>query len=399
MSNFIKNNKYAPMLFLVPTIWMTTGMLWDGNGDMRLVPIVLVVAAFSIFFFRFEAIIENFKSSFWIKLLFINGMFGAVAYGFYGFDSRELRATLIILVLLLVTPQYFYTKKAMQWGLFFAAVSCSIYGYYYQVYNYLPRSHWPINAIPFATICGLISISSLGILLTSFKDKSIFIIFLSIAFSVMGLLLSHSRGPLIAVLLVMSLLFFYISFRKSIALSIYVLIGLIVAILGFSKLPIVQERIDSTAREYHLVKMGDYSTSVGVRLQMLLIGTELWKDKPILGYGKEIKHEFNRLESEKRINSKVNRLISMTFHNGYVDKFVLYGVFGGLIFLMFLAYPIWLSIKYSFQSGAALLWPPALFVAICNLSDAPFINAQAAIYYMFIIGSVTMMLSSEKERE
>ena len=213
-----------------------------------------------------------------------------------------------------------------------------------------------------------------------------------------GLLLSQSRGPLISILLVVSLSLLYVSFKKNKSLSVYVLIGLILSTLSFSQLPIVQGRIDSTVREYNLIKAGDYSTSIGIRLQMLLIGNELWKSKPILGYGKNIKKEFNRLESEKRINSTVNTLISMTFHNGYVDKFVLYGVLGGSIFLMFLAYPIWLSREYSFQNGAALLWPPALFVAICNISDAPFINAQAAIYYMFIIGSVTMMLSNEKDR-
>lgn len=131
---------------------------------------------------------------------------------------------------------------------------------------------------------------------------------------------------------------------------------------------------------------------------MYNIAFVLWKEKPIFGYGKEIKNEFDRLEAEKAITPWFNRLISMTFHNGYLDKFVLYGIPGGLIFLTFLFYPIYLSRQYSLKEGSALLWAPALFMILCNLTDAPFINAQATIYYMFIIGAVSMMLKNEKEQ-
>ena len=158
MLELTNRKKLTSLLFLAPVIWMATGMLWDGDGDMRLVPLVLVIAVISIALFRFEVIKDNFKNSFWVKLLLINGLFGSIAYEIYGFDSRELRATLVILIFLLVTPKYIFNKKNMQWLLLISSISCALYGYYFQIYNYVPRGYWPINAIPFATICGLVSI-------------------------------------------------------------------------------------------------------------------------------------------------------------------------------------------------------------------------------------------------
>ncbi|WGW00488.1 O-antigen ligase family protein [Vibrio sp. YMD68] len=401
MSNHISsnknNNKFIQLLFILPVLWMTTGMLWDGDGDMRLVPIVLVLALVSIFFFRFEIIKDNFKNSFWIKLLLVSGLFGAIAYKIYGFDSRELRATLAILVLLLVTPRDFYTKNVMQWMLLVAACSCALYGYYYQVHVYMDRGSWPINAIPFATICGLVGIFSLGLIVAHFKEKSVVILFASFSFSVVGLLLSQSRGPLISMLVIVFLLLLYVSSRRSKKLSVYVLVCLSAITLGISQLSFVQQRVEYTVQEYRLIQKGEYGSSVGVRLRMLNMGVELWQKKPILGYGKDIKQEFDRLESEKRISPIFNRYISMTFHNGYIDKFVMYGVVGGVIFISFLLYPIILSRRFSIENGSALLWPPALFIAVCNFSDAPFINAQAAIYYMYLIGFVSFMLMNQKE--
>lgn len=399
MSYLTSSNKVAFLLSLVPVFWMGTGMLWDGDGDMRLVPIVLVISAVYIFLYRLEVIKDNFKTSFWVKLLIVNGLFGLLAYELYGFDSRELRATLIMLVLFLVTPKEFYTKKRMQYFFLIAAISCFLYGYYYQVSIHLERGLWPINAIPFATICGLISISSLGLLFTSFKGKNFIVLTMAMVLAFVGLLLSQSRGPLIAIIVVTSAILLYISAKRSKVITVAVTLCLVAAIGGITQVSVVQERIKRTIYEYHQIQSGYLGSSIGVRFQMATIGFELWQKKPILGFGKEVKSEFNRLESEKVITPSVNRLISMTFHNGYLDKFVLYGVFGGVIFLIFMIYPMWVSRLYPIRRGAVLLWAPALFIAICNLSDAPFINAQAAIYYMFIIGSVTIMLSNEKEVE
>lgn len=393
----ITKNKLILFLFLASTLWMATGMLWDGDGDMRLVPIVLVLALVSVFTFRFNVIKENFKDSFWIKLLAVNSLFGLLAYEFYGFNSRELRATLVMLFLFLMSPKDFFTKNAMQWFLFFSSLSCSLYSYYYQFYEHLFRGSWPINAIPFATICGLVSISSLGLLIANFKEKNKVLLCVAFSLSLVGLLLSQSRGPLIAFMLVVFILISYASFRRNKVLSILVVFGASIVVWGVFKLPILQNRVEWTVKEYHLIQEGNFNSSIGLRIQMLKIGADLWHQSPILGFGTDIKQEFDRLESEKIITQDVNRLISMTFHNGYLDKFVLYGVLGGGIFLAFLIYPMWKSRYYSIEEGSALLWVPALFVAVCNLSDAPFINAQAAIYYMFIIGSVTMMLSNEKE--
>lgn len=393
----ITSNKLVLFLFFGSVFWMATGMLWDGDGDMRLVPLVVSLAIASIFNFRLRVIKENFRNSFWVKLLAINGFFGLVAYELYGFNSRELRATLIMLVFFLVTPKSLYTKRYMQWFLLVASVSCGLYGYYYQFAVKLERGYWPINAIPFATICGLVSISSLGLLFTKFEEKNKALLFVSFALSLVGVILSQSRGPLIALMVLLFFLVFYFTYKKVRFFSVFALLGTALVVGGVCNIPLVQERIEKTIHEYHLVREGNFNSSIGIRLKMVVVGVDLWSKRPIIGFGTNIKEEFDQMESEKLITPYFNRLISMTFHNGYLDKFVLYGILGGGIFLAFLIYPIWKSRYYSIEEGSALLWVPALFVAVCNLSDAPFINAQAAIYYMFIIGSVTMMLSNEKE--
>lgn len=399
MSNITSSNKFLSALFLPPVLWMSTGMLWDGDGDMRLVPIVLVIVALSLFLFRFDVVKDNFGNSFWIKLLIVNAIFGSVAYKVYGFDSRELRATFTMLFLFLSIPKGFYTVSNIQWFSFLSSLSCLSYGYYYQFISVLGRASWPVNAIPFATICGMVALLSLGLLVSSFECKNRTIVFLSFVFSLLGLIASQSRGPLIAAItVVIVFLSFFVYKKRNLVLMMFMSV-LFILLCGLYKVPVIKERIEWTISEYNLIQEGDYSSPIGIRLQMLQVASELWIENPVLGYGKNIKSEFDHLEKEGRITTAVNKLISMTFHNGYVDKFVLYGGLGGVVFLTFIIYPIWKARKYSIDRGATLLWPPAVFIAMCNLSDAPFINAQAAIYYMFIIGAVTMMLSNEKERE
>ncbi|WP_367987867.1 O-antigen ligase family protein [Vibrio sp. NTOU-M3] len=396
MLSTISKDKITSFIFYLPILWISTGMLWDGDGDMRLVPIVLFVVMISLFLFKFENIKINFKNNFWIKLLLISASFGGVCYLYYGFDSRELRATLVVFFIFLVTPIHFFSIKTIQIFIFIASLTCALYVFNYQFLNHSSRAVWPINAIPFATISGLISIVSFVFLLH--KNTNNFKLLTSMILSFSGVVLSQSRGPLLSIMFVffsIALLFLFVKNKKHTVWLLFIFI-----FLGFSltKIPLISQRLESTYSEYHKIKNGDLNTSIGIRLQMQKIAFDLWRIKPIFGYGKDIKKEFNRLQSENVINSRVNWLISMTFHNGYLDKFVLYGIPGGLIFLNFLFYPIYLSRQYSLKEGSALLWAPALFMILCNLTDAPFINAQAAIYYMFIIGAVSMMLKNEKEQ-
>lgn len=396
MLHFISKDKLINSVFLLPLVWMATGMLWDGDGDMRLVPIVLVSMFVSIIFFKFNCIAFNFSRNPWTKLLLLSSLFGTTAYMTYGFDSRELRATLVVLFLLLTLPKSLFSKRYLQWFLLLSSISCALYGYEYQFITKLARGNWPINAIPYATICGLLLITSVGFIIDDYSGKSKLSLSTSAVFSMLGVILSQSRGPLLSIFLVLfsfyCLLFF---FRNKLVLF---LSSFLILLFGtvLSQTSLVGERIERTYSEYQAIQKGELNTSIGIRLQMYSIALDLWKEKPILGYGEKVKDKFNEMESEGLITSKVNRLISMTFHNGYLDKFVLYGVLGGAIFLLFIMFPIYHSFQFSLHEGSFLLWGPAVFLALCNLTDAPFINAQAAVYYMFFIGYIYMMLSEEK---
>lgn len=396
MLHFISKDKLINSVFLLPLLWMATGMLWDGDGDMRLVPIVLVSMFVPMIFFKFNCIAFNFSHNPWTKLLLLSSFFGMVAYMSYGFDSRELRATLVVLFLLLSLPQSLFRKRYLQWFLLISSISCVLYGYKYQIISDLERGQWPVNAIPFSTICGLIFISSIGLKITKYTGKLQLVIYSSSLLSLIGMILSQSRGPLLSISLVLfSLVGVLFFFRNKLMLILSLVV--VVSIGGIiSQTSLVSERIERTYNEYQAIQKGELNTSIGIRLQMYKIALDLWKEKPILGYGKKIKDKFNDLEQEGFITPKVNELISMTFHNGYLDKFVLYGILGGTIFILFIIVPIYLSYPFSLQEGSFLLWGPAVFLALCNLTDAPFINAQAAVYYMFFIGYIYMMLSEEK---
>ncbi|MGD8111344.1 O-antigen ligase family protein [Vibrio sp. TRT 17S01] len=398
MSSTINKDKLISILFSIPILWMATGMLWDGDGDMRLVPIVLLVVMISLLFLKIDNIKKNFKNNFWLKLILINSSFGVIAYLCYGFDSRELRATLVVLFLFLAMPIDLLSKKNIRYFIFISSLTCFLYGFYFQVLNHSARGVWPINAIPFATISGLISIISFVSLFSKNEKNNYFISLMSLIFSFGGIILSQSRGPLLSVMIIFFVITFLFLFVKKKKHTVVFIFSFIFISFCLTKVPLISQRLDNTYDEYNKIRVGNLNTSIGMRFQMQNIAFELWKQKPILGYGKNIKREFARLEKKKIITPKVYRLISMTFHNGYLDKFVLYGIPGGLIFLTFLFYPIYLSRQYSLKEGSALLWAPALFMILCNLTDAPFINAQAAIYYMFIIGAVSMMLKNEKEQ-
>lgn len=398
MLSTTNKNKLISTLFSIPILWMATGMLWDGDGDMRLVSIVLSLTTISLCIFKLYHVKVNFKNSVWIKLLIVSASLGGVSYLYYGFDSRELRATLVVLFILLITPCELYSRRYMQYFLFIASLCCLFYGVNFQYFKHAERGAWPINAIPFATISGMLFLISVTFLSCYYKYKSNSILILSSLLSMCGVIFSQSRGPLFFLFITLFIFIFIFFYYKSKKLAILSILFLSLIVYGLTNIPLISQRINYTYDEINIIKNDNLNTSIGIRFQMQKIAFELWQRKPFFGYGKQIKNEFDKLQEEKTITPEVNRLISMTFHNGYLDKFVLYGIPGGLIFLTFLFYPIYLSRQYSLKEGSALLWAPALFMILCNLTDAPFINAQAAIYYMFIIGAVSMMLKNEKEQ-
>lgn len=184
----------------------------------------------SISFYKFKYVALNLKNNFWIKLLVVSGVFGTIAYFTYGFDSRELRATLVVLFLLLILPNNFYQQRYFQWFLLLSSISCALYGYKFQFLTGSARGYWPINAIPYATICGLVLISSLGLLISKYHGKLILTVCTSSLLSFFGLVLSQSRGPLISIFVVLFFLIFLLFFFRSkltlvVSLSFLVLCG------------------------------------------------------------------------------------------------------------------------------------------------------------------------------
>lgn len=400
MSNIINREKVFSLAYYLPLLWVSTGMIWDGDGDMRMVPIVLLAVFVSLYQHRGRVFLDNLNDSFWVKLLLVNAIFGAVSYWYHGFDSRELRATIVVFFYLSFVPRRIYTYQLLQYFLLVSSVSALLFACYFNPYLNMARGVWPVNAIPFGSICGMISILSVFLLYKKYDDKLILLPLISFLFSFSALILSESRGPILSlVMIVLVLLLFFNQLARGYKMASLMGFALILA-LAFNS-SYVQKRIQATIGEVHNIERGNLETSIGYRLQMHKIAYQLFKESPILGHGHggQLNERIEKWHDEGIISAELARLMTMTFHNGLTEKLVMYGTIGGVIFLFFMCYPIYFATRYRLDAETFGFWGSACFIILCNVTEATFINPQAMIFYTLPVGLLIFISHQERAQD
>ncbi|MEZ8053357.1 O-antigen ligase family protein [Vibrio atlanticus] len=386
-SSFLKAESISRALLLIPYLWLAIGIIWMPQGNKPLVALVLVAAIIHMFTYGLSQVKYNFKNNIWLCIVLFSGIFTAISYVTYGASSQELRGLLVTTVFLCLLPQKQpLNARLAQYLLFGAALACFTLSCWYFFIDPTNRMFWPTNPIPLATHQGLVSMLSIGALLTRFKNKITWLLILSAIISGFSLLLTQSRGAILGVVILYILIGLTLLYQNRINIKIIILsLILCFGAVFFSKEALV-DRYDQTWGEVSQIERGDLDSSIGLRLQMYQAGLELFASSPMLGHG-----EFTREYAEENLTGYTPtgyHFISQAhLHNNYIDKLARSGIIGLSIFLFFIFYPVYLGLR-KYPDLFWLFSLPSIHYAVASITDSPFRNGDTLVVYMIVTGTL-----------
>jgi O-antigen ligase len=146
----------------------------------------------------------------------------------------------------------------------------------------------------------------------------------------------------------------------------------------------INERYNQTIYEIERIQSNDYSTSIGLRLQMWMLTPELIKQKPILGHGQEQREILKGKLKSGEISNQLFYFASAHYHNQFLDKIVKSGVVGLMFVTLLLLYPLMMMKNLPPSDTYMVIGLVSLF-SIAGLTDVPFNHAQPMMLYLLFL--------------
>ncbi|MGF1699875.1 O-antigen ligase family protein [Photobacterium makurazakiensis] len=372
------------LLILLPYIWLSSGLLILPNGDKTMIAMIVIAIAATLIHRGFAPIKENLKNdkTLWVLLAFTG--YALFSHAYHGISSREIRALLGASLFLVCFPRELLTQRVLLGLTLLASSLCLVYVCYYNLYLNDARRNWPINAIPFATMCatfGIIAITQLSRTASlSVKSQAT----LALLFSLTAIILTETRGIWLG-FSTAAICIFLIKLKRNGCNWRYIITGVLTfIILCIAVKPQIEQRIEKTQEEVEAITSGNLSTSIGLRLQMWRISPDMLENNYILGLGNNHKLRFSELYKEKAIATGLYRFKPSHYHNQYLDKLIKNGLIGLLFLLALLAFPLAQSKRLATERKYQLIGISCLF-AIAALTDVPFNHGQTLIIYLLLV--------------
>ncbi|GLS92612.1 O-antigen polymerase [Psychromonas marina] len=329
---------------------------------------------------------ENIANSKMLWLIFAITLYAIFSYFYHGLSSREIRAFIALSVFLPFFPKDLLTKRLLIILTIIGSFVSFMSAFYYSSIIDLNRAHWPINAIPFATIVATLSLLSLNLRLIANSKPQKNLLLISFLFSIIALVLSQTRGVWIAfsisilvniVLIVRSSKIKY-DYKKILATLTLLLITIMLCY------PKIEQRFQETQYDINRVSKGQMTGSIGLRLQMLAVTPDMVKGDLLLGTGNKQLEKLNRLYSEGKVPLYLYRYGPPHYHNQYADKLIKNGVIGLTLFILLLTLPL-IEAKYITANNKRITTCIILLFSISALTDAPFNHGQSIFIFVLII--------------
>ncbi|WP_181320895.1 O-antigen ligase family protein [Photobacterium phosphoreum] len=376
-------------LILLPFIWLSTGIYLSNDSDKTMVIMILISIATSLITFGIKEINKNIINNRFIWLLLVIFSYMLFSYFYHGVSSREIRALIASLLLLITFPHQLLNKRTLSTLTVIGSITGLIVVIYFSIILNLGRDGFPVNAIPFSTITVTYLIFSIVLLLHCNNLKTQIIMLLMVLINISSLILSETRGTLLAgfiaiIFILLKTLHFNKINLKIIATSVVIITGMFLIL----KQPI-EQRIEQTAIEYHKIEEGNLTSSIGLRFQLWNSVPMLMKDDILLGVGNNIRSEIDNLYKKNKISQSLYDLQPAHLHNQYLDKIVKNGVLGFILFMFLLLLPFVLSKKTSALYEQLSLGIIIIF-SIASLTDVPFNHGQTLFIYLLFIGVFNM---------
>ncbi|MEZ9003675.1 O-antigen ligase family protein [Vibrio splendidus] len=383
--NPIKRN--LSILLILPYFFAVTGMLVLDSGDKKIIPFILLSIIISLFLYKKEQLVKNLKSPF-IWLLSLLCLYTTFSYYYHGASSREMRALVGSTLFLMFFPYQVLTQRVIQWIILVGSFTVCINSIYFNLYMGIERDTGYINPIPYATVCALISIIAFSLLLDSSPLKSKILPLVAFLLSLPPIILSETRGIWLAFTLSVITIIVAKCIKnppsKKYILFTFIFTAILASTGAFLFKDKIYERYNQTIYEVKKIQSDDYSTSVGLRLQMWMLAPELIKQKPILGHGQEQRDILKDKLEHSEISRSLYHYASAHFHNQFLDKMVKSGVVGVMFLISLLLYPL-VMIKKLPPSDAYISIGLVSLFSIAGLTDVPFNHSQPMMLYLLFL--------------
>lgn len=232
----------------------------------------------------------------------------------------------------------------------------------------------------------------------------------AITIGCIGIILTASRGPILAVVLIFSALFIrYLVLNTSKSLSIAVLIIsillLTISTAIFLKTDIGGNLIDRFERGFtstnnYIVNSNYQFTSANARLDMWKGAILILSDHPLLGIGNGNHQQyFSNLTENKLVNLDKHYFFAHV-HNDVLQILMSFGLVLGPIILFFILYPTIVFLR-SLKTKTVAITGLAVCCTyiLCGLTDAPSFRASSLSIFLLIISfQINMLHSHSSER-
>lgn len=366
-------------LILLPYAYLFSFIAILPDGEKKMIVGALIAIFASLTFERREAIKNNLRNYvLWVVMLFTG--FVVLKYLVQSASPSMVRATLTTSLLLLFYPTKLLNTKTLMWLSFVGAVMVALNSGYYFFIEGKARYTGQLNAIPYASICGVLAV--IGLYQALATKKWIPVITTLLATSCV--LLSQTRGIWLALICAFAiLLFFYLRQQKQ-RWRIIATIAVALITLSFVFKDTLIKRYEVTQKEFNAIQNENYGTSIGLRLQMWQAATEIGQRYFWIGAGSEHKEVFLDLVKEGEIDPTLARFHPDQYHNQFFENFAKMGVIGLGFTLLFFLIPAYYSIVRPSEKSSLIL-ALTLFYAIACLTDSPLWYAETTLMYLMLI--------------
>ena len=399
-------SRYTPLvitlLVLAPVVYVFTLMWWVPQGAKYvpgtvIVSLLIMAAGRRMLTFedKGQCSLDLFTKVLWLYVGYI-----AAVYALQGGSWSELRA-FICLALYMQFVRRLRLSESWCIRLLMASSFALTVLVFYEYLQHGGRVGGSINPIPFATVIGmLLLILYSWIIFAEKKPLLKTIASLLVLALLVSLMMTQTRGVLITVLGAVVILPLFAGLAQTGARSRKIALALLVTLLAAgSGLAIFNsDRIEQTIDEVEAVSSGDFSTSVGIRLQLWSAAIPLISDSPIMGHGENYRDALEKLHDKGQLSTELYHFNAAHFHNQFIDTWVKKGVLGLFIFVTML----FVAIKAFWHSdltvwrrvgGASII----LLLIASALTDVPLLHVPVIFYAGFLIWILAAMRPMESK--
>ncbi|EGR2017315.1 TPA: O-antigen ligase family protein [Vibrio cholerae] len=389
---FIKN-KYIKNLeslfFLSPLAILLMAIFNVPDTKFILSRLIPVVCLYGLIKYGKE-IKVNYNSQ--LKSFLIFGFGVVVVYSIYHVirgDGFSLARTLIAsLAYLIFVPWKNINPKVVYYIIAIAAIVCGLNAFHERYVLNIYRVGISTNPIPYALYVSFLVLSCVYLLLISQSKKLKLLASIGGLLSLSAIIMTDVRGVIL--FLPVAIIYLVITTIKPIwkyyiasILSIILLSGVFYTIFQ----PKINARIAQTQNEIALIKQGNLTSSIGIRLDLWMHGVEIIAQNPLFGVG-----DSGLQESLSQMTNR-GAATQPHLHNQYLDLLARYGIVGTLVIFLF-CLALVLNLKNSgFEYiGNPLVNSMLVMLIFAGLTDVP-LHHTHIIYLLTILCGLLIRFS------